>query len=341
MPRTIIQAPLAAVTPHTTTRPVAATVSAFILTFLLLAVSKIKAPFPILMQDRFFPGWGWLEITLLSLYAAWLVPKMLDPKTARTWRPRIWLLFTVVFFGQLALGLIGFERFLMTGNLHLPVPALIAAGPIYRGEGFFMLILFLSTLALVGPAWCSHLCYVGSWDEFAARAKKRPEPMPKPRPVIRAVITLLVIATAIGLNLAGVSTSVAFFLALGFGLVGVAVMLLCSRRFGQRAHCVTFCPMGLIANLIGRINPFRMRIGPDCTECRACERACRCDALNLAAIRDKRPLLSCTLCGDCVAACRHNQITYRFLWLKPETARVVFYVLIVSLHAAFLGVARI
>ncbi len=301
----------------------------------------MKEPFPILMLDRFFPGWAWLEIAGLATYAAWLMPKMLNPASAKIWRPRIWYLFTIVFFGQLALGLLGFEQFLMTGKLHLPVPAMIAAGPIYRGEGFFMLVLFLSTVVLVGPAWCSHLCYVGSWDEAASHHAGKRRPMPKARPVLRWIITLLVIGSAIGLRLTGLPSSLAFFLALGFGLVGVAIMLLWSRHWGQRAHCTTYCPMGLIANLIGKINPFRIRIGPDCTECRACIRACRCDALDLAAIQNKQPKLSCTLCGDCISACRHGQIGYRFLWLRPEQARVLFYVLVITLHATFLGIARI
>ncbi|HDJ22855.1 MAG TPA: 4Fe-4S binding protein [Candidatus Aminicenantes bacterium] len=67
--------------------------------------------------------------------------------------------------------------FLMTGKLHLPVPALILAGPIYRGTLSFMLILFLVTIVLVGPAWCSHLCYVGAWDDIACRRKRRLVPL--------------------------------------------------------------------------------------------------------------------------------------------------------------------
>ena len=54
------------------------------------------------------------------------------------------------------------------GEMHLPVPALILAGPLYRGEGFFMLFLFLSTVLIVGPAWCSWLCYVGAWDNVSS-----------------------------------------------------------------------------------------------------------------------------------------------------------------------------
>lgn len=316
-------------------------VFAFALTFALLSTAREKVPFPILMLDRFFPGWGWLEIAGLAFYAAWLVPKMLDPIGARIWRPRIWYLFTAVFFCQLLLGLLGFDAFLMTGKLHLPVPAMIVAGPIFRGEGFFMLILFFSTVALVGPAWCSHLCYVGAWDEAASRLRERRQPMPKARPIMRLTIALLVIGTTILLRIAGVPSSMAFIIALGFGLLGVAIMMLWSSHSGQRAHCIAFCPMGLIANLIGKINPFRIRIGPDCTQCRACERACRCDALDPVAIAQRRPKLSCTLCGDCVAACRHGQISHRFPGLRAERARGLFYGLVVSLHAVFLGVARI
>ena len=72
------------------------------------------------------------------------------------------------FFGQLALGIFADPIFLMTGKLHLPIPAVILAGPLYRFEGLFMPILFISTLLLSGPAWCSQLCYFGAFDAWSA-----------------------------------------------------------------------------------------------------------------------------------------------------------------------------
>jgi polyferredoxin len=126
-----------------------------------------------------------------------------------------------------------------------------------------------------------------------------------------------------------------------FGLLGVAVMLLLSRRQGQMVHCTVYCPVGLLANLLGKLNPFRLRIGPDCTECRACTSACHYNALNLEHIQRRRPGLSCTLCGDCLSRCRHAQLYYSFPGLNPQAARAVFVVLVVGLHAAFLGLARI
>lgn len=50
---------------------------------------------------------------------------------------------------------------------------MILAGPIYRGHISVMTILFLSTVVLSGPAWCSHLCYFGAIDNLAASGKTR------------------------------------------------------------------------------------------------------------------------------------------------------------------------
>jgi hypothetical protein len=62
--------------------------------------------------------------------------------------------------------------------------------------------------------------------------------------------------------------------------------------------------------------------------------------LNEADIKRRRPGITCTLCGDCVTTCKPGQITYWLPGLNPPRARAVFIVIIVALHAAFLGVAR-
>ncbi len=307
----------------------------------LLAVVQAKVARPMLLAERFLPGAGWIELALLAAYAGWLAGKMQDARASATWRRRVWLLFSVVFFGQLLLGLAGCERLLMTGKLHLPIPALIVAGPLYRGEGFFMPTLFLTTLLLVGPAWCSHLCYIGSWDLVASRKQRRPQLLPRWRGPARAGILALVAAAALGLRLLGAGPGVALVAGAAFGLAGVAVMLLFSTRTGAMVHCTVFCPIGLLATTIGKLSPFRMRIAPGCSRCNACSRACRYDALRPEHIAKSRPGLSCTLCGDCVAACHSRSIEYRFLGLPARRARAVFIVLVAALHAVFLGVARI
>jgi NAD-dependent dihydropyrimidine dehydrogenase PreA subunit len=301
---------------------------------------KVKSPV-ILIMERFLPGAGWVEVLLLAVYAGWITEKIIDPQKTPVVRSRIWTLFSFVFFTQLILGLAGIEKLLMTGKLHLPVPALIIAGPVFRGEGFFMLILFGAAILLVGPAWCSYLCYIGAWDNLAARSKKTPLQMPHWRHPARVVILLLVLIAAVVLRLAGVSWLTATWLAAGFGLLGVGIMVFFSRKLGVMAHCITYCPIGLAANWLGRISPFRLRITDTCTECGACRLACRYGALKIEDIKKRKPGLSCTLCGDCVTRCKENSLQYKFLAMKPQTARTFFVIMAVSLHAVFLGAARL
>ncbi len=315
--------------------------AAFLLTIVALALAQAKVSFPILLADRFFPGFGPLQILGMGLYAAWIAGKLRDPERAPLFRARMWLFFSVVFFGQLGLGLAGWEQFLMTGDLHLPVPALILAGPLYRGEGFFMLVLFLSTVLLVGPAWCSHLCYIGAWDHQAALRTKRPRDLPSWRLPARLAIFALVMLTALGLRLLDVHWTWAGALAAGFGLAGVGIMAAISRKMGVMAHCTVFCPVGLTAVVLGRLLPWRLRIGPGCDVCGRCARVCRYGALQPQDLLRREPGLSCTLCGDCIHSCRDGRLTSTFARLSPATSRNLFITLIATLHAVFLATARI
>ncbi|MFU2210591.1 4Fe-4S binding protein [Solidesulfovibrio sp. C21] len=315
---------------------------AFWLTAGLLWLARAKAPFPVLLADRFFPGWGDLEIALLGLYAAWLTGRMVTASRTGPLRLRYWTAFSLVFFGQLALGLAGIGQCLMTGTLHPPVPALIVAGPIYRGGGYFMPILYLSTLLLVGPGWCAHLCYVGALDGLCAAASgKKPARLPVSTTRWRIASLALCIIAAAGLRALGVDTAVALALVAVFGLAGLAIMVVASRKTGVMVHCTSYCPIGFVGNVLGKISPWRLRIAPGCDGCGRCSRACRYLALPPQALAEGRPGGSCTLCGDCLGACPASRITLSFPGLSPVAARTAYLTLVVSLHAVFLGVARI
>ncbi len=333
-------------------------VAAFLLAFGILVPVQLVVDPPGILLERFLVTGGWLEMLGLAVYAAWLSETMMDPAVSALWRRRVWRMFSAVFFGQLVLGLAGFDRFLMTGKLHLPVPAMIVAGPLYRGSGFFMPILFTATVVFVGSAWCSHLCYIGAWDDVAARGfrlgrrtgqgasrrtavGRRPQPMPAWRRTVQTGNLAGVVAISLGMRLAGVPWQAALPVGIAFGVVGVAVMATWSRRKGAMTHCVTYCPIGILSTVMGRINPFRIRLGDGCNECGACAAPCRYDALRAEDIARRKPASSCTLCGDCIGRCRDAQIGYRFPGLDQWQARALFIVLVVSLHSAFLGVARI
>lgn len=315
--------------------------SAVILTAGMLIIVQIMVERPMLMVDRFFPGMGWIEIVALSLYAGFITPKILNPKTSIRWRTILWLTFSIIFFSQLTLGILGFEHFLMTGKLHLPIPALIIAGPVYRGEDFFMLILFTCTLLIIGPAWCSYFCYLGGWDFLASQQIKRPRSMPKWRQSLRLTLLVLVVTTAYFLRQSGISVSVAIWLAAAFGLVGISIMVFISRRQGNMVHCISYCPIGAVANVLGKISPFRLRINDSCLICHKCSTVCRYDALRPEDLERNRPGMSCTLCGDCIGSCKHHFIQYTFPGMSPQMARRMFVVFVVSFHAVSIGIARI
>lgn len=324
-----------------TPRPWKAMLASLALTAGMLGIIQVMVPRPLLLVERFFPGQGWVELLLLAVYAAFVTPKLLDPASSPRWRGIIWLGFSIVFFSQLLLGLLGFSRFLMTGALHLPIPALILAGPLYRGEGFFMLGLFSATLLVIGPAWCSYFCYIGAWDLHASRRAKKTGQLPAWRQPLRLTILLLILGAALMLRAGGAPTAVVVGLAALFGILGIGLMLFFSPRQGLMVHCTSFCPVGTVANILGRVSPFRLRISADCSACGRCRRACRYDALRKSDLIRRTPGISCTLCGDCVGACTSGCIGYALPGTPPALARTVFVVIIVSFHAVSLGIARI
>ena len=120
---------------------------------------------------------------------------------------------------------VGSDKFLMTGKLHLPIPMMILAGPIYRGQLSIMTILFLSTIILTGPAWCSQLCYFGAFNNLASGGKTSKEILRFKGPV-KATVLFLVITVAIILRWMMVSMLVSTLVAVAFGVTGIMIMIL-------------------------------------------------------------------------------------------------------------------
>jgi polyferredoxin len=312
----------------------------FLLTFSLLAVVQIKLDRPMILAERFIEGAGWIEILLISIYGAFVAYKMQDPVNVPQWRKVTWTIFSVVFFSQLIIGLSGSEKFLMTGKLHLPIPMMILGGPIYRGQLSVMTILFLSTVILTGPAWCSHLCYFGAFDNIASSGKTSREVL-KHKTAIKSTVLILVIGMALILRWINVPLMTATFIAIAFGLTGIGIMIFFSIKRKKMVHCVMYCPIGTIVNITKHINPFRMYIDQSCTLCMHCTKFCKYDALNPADIKKGQPSISCTLCGDCLAGCHHTSIKYKFFSLESNKARFLYLLLTISLHASCIALARI
>jgi polyferredoxin len=265
---------------------------------------------------------------------------MQDPVNVPRWRQLTWTIFSTVFFLQLILGLSGLDKFLMTGKLHLPVPLMIISGPVYREHISVMTILFLSTVFLTGPSWCSHLCYFGAFDRLASSGKTKRAKI-KNKLAIKSTIFFLAIAVTILLRWFNVPSLWATILGLAFGLIGIGVMIIFSREQGRMIHCTLYCPIGSVVSVMKYANPFRMYIDDKCNLCMKCTSYCKYDALNPQDVKNKKPSYSCTLCGDCLSGCKDNSIKYKYLKLNPVVSRNLYLFLTISLHAVFLALARI
>ena len=302
---------------------------------------------PLLLAERVFTGGGIVQVLIVSLYAGFLTGKMIDVSQRAKWRRYSWLLFGILFYSQLLLGITADSLFLMTGKLHLPVPAVIIAGPLYRFSSWFMIILFLSTLLLSGPAWCSHLCYFGAFDAIMAKSKGGPAMnklrwnLAKSKPVLRLAVLFLVVSIALLLRILKGSQGTAVLLAILFLVAGFGIMIFVSRRSGAMVHCSVWCPVGTAVNYLKYVSPFRFVANSSCTSCMKCIPSCSYMAMSRGADGKLKIGNGCTYCGDCLSSCSHNGLEYRFPGLSPAGAERLWIAVTVILHAVFLAIARV
>lgn len=293
-----------------------------------------------LFFERFLSGGGWIEIFLVASFGAFVANKMQDIKQSAKWRTISWAVFSAWFFIQLMLGILADERFLLTGKLHLPVPAMLISGPLYRGEKSVMTLLFLSTIILTGPAWCSQLCYFGAVDNLMAKGKTSRKSI-KNKFLYKHTLLAGVIVVTLVFRLLNVSPLWATIGGGIFGIVGIVLITIFTTKQKRMVHCTVYCPIGTVVNYLKYINPFRMVISMSCDMCMACTSRCKYDALNLADIQKKKPGITCTLCGDCLSACNRNALHYKIFGMKPDNARKLWLFLTISIYSVFLAMGRI
>ena len=205
----------------------------------------------------------------------------------------------------------------MTGKLHLPVPAMIAAGPVYRGGGLFMAILFLGTIWWpVRPgARTSVMSAPGTTPSRACGRR------PRCRPATRRSGGLdFRWVDALRDRRAARSGCVSWEFPDPWprGSARPSVWSASDSWPGlhaaRAAWCTapTYCPIGALAVTLGKISPFRLRIQQSCKGCSLCTPVCRYGALRPEDLERGTPGPNCTLCGDCLATCRRGFLEHRF-----------------------------
>jgi ferredoxin len=89
-----------------------------------------------------------------------------------------------------------------------------------------------------------------------------------------------------------------------------------------RIYCNTVCPVGTLLGMIAHKAAFRLEIEKSaCTKCAACMRICKAQCIDLrsGAIDFSR----CVACYDCIGACDHDGIGYRWTWGRRKTGPAI------------------
>lgn len=318
-----------------------------IATFCSIHYLAEASPVPILLLQRFFPLWGAAEIALLALYSVWVLGMLLDPQRSRAGRKTVWLIFSLVFFGQLALGLLGITPMLMTGTLHIPLPAFVVFGPVFRESSIIMAVLVVVASLLVGSAWCSMLCYFGALDLCAA-GNKAVKPIPPALQWLlrygRACVLVVGVSLAFWLRFLDASMPLVLGLSLAFMCTSLIIMLMVSRRYASMIHCTTFCPLGFVVTMLAQCSPWRMRVdSKKCTHCRACEAVCNYRAISTASRTMGKTHFQCSLCRDCIPACKQGALRVQCVPIPWNTQHhtSIFIAIVTIVHGIFLAFARV
>ncbi len=316
----------------------------FSITVLLVTVARLKSPFDILLLDRVDYTLGYIQVFLSGLIAVYVYRGLMNKANYISFRKKIWVAFGIWFFLQFFLGLF-VDIFLLTGSLHFPIPFIIEAGAIYRAEFGFMFILFAITVLIAGGAWCSHLCYFGCFDLWAASQKtERSQAIKisrKKQWTIRTIVLLAISILAFLMRKANVPANIIIGLVIIVFVCEALIIARLSYKKGKMIHCTYFCPLGTIVAITKYINPRRIVITDKCVGCMSCTMTCKYSAIKRGEVKNRQISKSCTMCGDCISKCNKNAIEYRFLGLSADKSYATTMGIISIIYALFFTIAMV
>ena len=264
----------------------------------------------------------------LSLYTLILAERMVNARRHAPLRRFYWRFFSIIFITQFLLGLFISSAWLLTGDPTLPHPFFLYFRPLTSATGTHQLFVWLLSMLLLGPAFCSHLCWLGAWDQFAARKKRKPTgTLSWPIRLFWAAAVILAGLALLRFAPLRVAVSAGFL----FCLVAVGTMVITSRKRGTMVHCTHYCPLGTITTIVARLSPFRI---VKASGKRVNASLCDYGIFTDRTLGTGRLPLECTLCGDCLDRGSEHDLSMRFAWFKFN-AWPLFIALTTGLHAAF------
>jgi polyferredoxin len=202
-----------------------------------------------------------------------------------------------------------------------PMPILIVTGSV-------------AILSLVlGRVWCGWACPMGTllyWTRFKKAARPGRRLSPRWRAVKYVLLAVVLVAITVvtllrrarpALDWIGGNALIAGTLLLLILAAGVTLNLVADLFW-----CRALCPLGGALALLARLAPLRRLVRESCNGCSACARACPMGAIEVRrepASGARRALVpdpaECTVCIDCMKACRLGSNGFRFA--RPFTGR--------------------
>jgi ferredoxin-type protein NapH len=216
--------------------------------------------------------------------------------------------------------------------------------PAGTGAIVSMLIMWGMATLVIGRGWCSWACFYGGWDDGVSRlARKARLKIGVGHKKIRyfgfavlGFVALASLATLVpvycdwlcpfkivtefgAVDSLRAYVSFLIFVLLFFGLV-IVLPFLTKKRF----QCMSFCPMGAFQSLLNKFNLYRIRIDKEkCIGCKICSEACPTLSLVPPETGEgkKVPVVAstCTRCGECMAVCPKNAISYGYVFCKGKS----------------------
>lgn len=192
---------------------------------------------------------------------------------------------------------------------------LIIGGWLYPPLGYFLLFCMVMAMGIgivKGRNWCDWMCPRGSfWDSYLGRFSRKVEVPRFFRSVPFRLLWLGILMTMLMVNLTPVwgdyyKMGKPFVIIL---TVTTGVGLVLGIIYHHRIWCM-FCPMGTMANWLGR-KKMPLKVNGNCTSCGCCEKICRMQ-INPGLYREAGVVMhgDCLKCSYCVENCPQGALSF-------------------------------